>query len=131
MWFHRCAMAAFERKSETDKTISIHGSLFAAKALVRRRHKARIAVGADIAWRLNSDHYQLDPAVFKAFPCQTVARHLLDSVPVLTEIARSLKLSGKLGLQTARLERISVRDLKKHRLLPFFQLGHSWQAVAH
>jgi hypothetical protein len=124
-------MAAFERKSETYKKISIQEAFLQRRRWSDGDIRPGLRVGADIAWRLNSDHHQLDPAVFKAFLCQTVPRHLLDSVPVLTEIARSLKLSGKLGLQTARLERISVRDLKKHCLLPFFQLGHSWQAVAH
>jgi hypothetical protein len=53
---------------------------------------------------------------------QTVLRHLLDPVPVLTEIARSLVLGWKFGLQAASLARISVRDLKKHRLQPFSNL---------
>jgi hypothetical protein len=44
-------------------------------------------------WRLlASDHNQIDPAVFKALPCQTIPCHFLDSVPVLTKIARSLVL---------------------------------------
>ena len=74
-----------------------------------------------IAWRgyrWRSDHYQIDPAVFHAFPCQTISGHLLDPVPVLTEIARGLMLGRKFGLQTARLARISARDLEKHCLRP-------------
>jgi hypothetical protein len=65
-----------------------------------------------------SDHHQINPAVFKAFPCQTIPRHLLDPVPVLTEIARSLVLGWKFGLQAASLARISVCNLKKDRLPP-------------
>jgi hypothetical protein len=45
-----------------------------------------------------SDHYQLDPSVFEALPCQTIPRHLFDLVPVLTEIAGSLILGEKFGL---------------------------------
>jgi hypothetical protein len=80
---------------------------------------------------VGSDHHQIDPAVFEAFPSQTIPRHLLDPVPVLTEIARSLVLGRKFGLQAACLARISVCNLKKYRLLPFFQLGLCRQAVAH
>jgi hypothetical protein len=46
-------------------------------------------------------------------------------VPVLTEIARSLMLGRKFGLQTASLARISVRDLKKHCLLSLFRRASS------
>jgi hypothetical protein len=78
----------------------------------------------------NSDHHQLDPSVFKAFPSQAISRHLLDPVPVLKEIARRLMLGGKFRLQTAGLAYISVRDLKKYRLLPFFQVRLGRQVVA-
>jgi hypothetical protein len=76
-----------------------------------------------------SDHHRMDPAVFEAFPCQTLPRHSLDTVPVLAEITRSLMLGRKFGLQAASLAQISVGNLKKHRLLPFLRrcprpLGH-------
>jgi len=50
-----------------------------------------------------SDHDQIDPAVFETPPCQAIPRHLLDPGPVLTEIARSLMLGLKSGLQATSL----------------------------
>jgi hypothetical protein len=75
-----------------------------------------------------SDHHQIDPAVFEAFPCQTIPRDLLDPGPVLT-----LMLGREFGLQAASLARISVCDLKKHclRLLPLFELGRCPRPIAH
>jgi hypothetical protein len=89
-------------------TVQCHGGVrkrkrnrqekFYSGSLLERRRwsdgdiRRGLRVGADIAWRLNSDHHQLDPSVFKAFPCQTIPRHLFDPVPVLTEIAGSLIL---------------------------------------
>ena len=84
-----------------------------------------------MAGRSSSDHHQIDAAVFEAFPRQTIPCHLFDSVPVLTEIARSLMLGRKLGLQTAGLARISLRDLKKHRLLSLFHFGLFSRPIAH
>jgi hypothetical protein len=81
--------------------------------------------------RSGLDHHQIDAAVFEAFPRQTIPRHPLDPVPVLTEIARSLMLGWKLGLQTAGLARISVRDLEKNRLLSLFHVELCPQPVAH
>jgi hypothetical protein len=78
-----------------------------------------------------SDHHQIDSSVFEALPCQTIPRHLFDPFPVLTEIAGSLILGEKFGLQTARLAHISVCDLKKHRLRPLFKLRSCPRAIAH
>jgi hypothetical protein len=77
-----------------------------------------------------SDHHQIDAAVFEAFPRQTIPCHLFDPVPVLTEIARSLMLGRKFGLQTAGLARISICDLKKHCLPPVF-VGRCPRLIAH
>jgi hypothetical protein len=46
------------------------------------------------------------------FPSPAIPRHLLDPVPSLTEIVRSLVLGRRFGLQAASLARISVCDLK-------------------
>jgi hypothetical protein len=98
---------------------------FAARARTCEGSKHR-ATG-----RSGSDHHQIDAAVFEACPRQTIPRHPLDPVPVLTEIARSLMLGWKLGLQTAGLARISVRDLEKNRLLSLFHVELCPQPVAH
>src|SRR5450631_809599 len=78
-----------------------------------------------------SDHHQIDAAIFEAFPCQSIPRHLLDPVPVLTEVARGLMLGRKLGLQAASLARISVCDFKKHCLVPLFKLRRCSRFIAH
>jgi hypothetical protein len=63
--------------------------------------------------RARSNHHKVDLAIFKAFPRQTIPGHLLNPVPVLTEIAGSLLLGRKFGLQATSLSRISVCNLKK------------------
>ena len=78
-----------------------------------------------------SDHHQIDATVFEAFSRQTIPRHLFDPVPVLTEIARCLMLGRKFGSQTAGLARISVCDLKKHRLLSLFRVELCPRLIAH
>lgn len=78
-----------------------------------------------------SNHHRIDAAGFEAFPRQTSPCHRFDHVPVLTEIARSLMLGRKFGLQTASLTRISVRDLKKHCLRSLFRVGLRPRSIAH
>jgi hypothetical protein len=95
-------------------------------------HQAGRWPGADIGGGSHgSDHHQIDPSVFEALLCQTIPRHLFNPIPVLTEIAGSLILGEKLGLQTARLAHISVCDLKKHCLRPLFKLGRCPRPMAH
>jgi hypothetical protein len=62
------------------------------------------------------DHDEVHTTVFKRSLCQTIPRHLLDLVPVLTQIAGSLLLGRKFGLDAARLAAISVCDLEEDRL---------------
>jgi hypothetical protein len=81
--------------------------------------------------RSGSDHHKIDAAVFEAFPHQTIPCHRFDPVPVLTEIAPSLMLGRKFGLQTAGLTRISVCDLEKHRLPSLFLVGLNPRSIAH
>jgi hypothetical protein len=92
---------------------------------------ALLPVEADARPRCRSNHYQINLAVLEALSRQTIPRHFFDSVPVLAEIARSLLLGLKFGLQTARLARCSVCDLKKDRLLSFYHLGLARQAIVH
>jgi hypothetical protein len=80
---------------------------------------------------LYSKHPQLNQAVFKRFARQTIVGHLLNLIPVLTEVSRRLLLGWKFRLHAASLARITVRDLKKDRLRSFLVFLSSRQANAH
>jgi hypothetical protein len=114
-----------KRQGADGKDIVFHENLCAMMTLLTAGPLGQGPRGIEISRdgdRSGSDHHQIDAAVFEAFPRQTIPCHLLDPVPVLTEIARSLMLGRKFGLQTARLARISVCDLEKHRLLSLFRV---------
>jgi hypothetical protein len=70
-----------------------------------------------------SHHDEVYATFFEAFPRETIPSHLLDLVPVLTQIAGSLLLGRKFRPQTAGLADISVSNLEKDRLGAFFELG--------
>src|SRR2546423_3546237 len=78
-----------------------------------------------------SKHHELDLPVFNRSIGQTIAGHLLDLIPVLTEISRRLLLRRKLGLHAARLARVAVGDLKKYRLYSFVEFRLGWRSIAH
>src|SRR5439155_3030041 len=78
-----------------------------------------------------SKHHELDLPVFNRSIGQTIAGHLLDLIPVMTEISRRLLLRRKLGLHAARLARVAVGDLKKYRLYSFVEFRPGWQSIAH
>jgi hypothetical protein len=84
------------------------------------------------AWICSLDHNKIYTAFFKGTIRQTIPRHLLDLVPVLTQIAGSLLLGWKFGPEAASLATISVCDLKKDRLITLCSnFGISWQTVTH
>jgi hypothetical protein len=122
-----------KRQVTNDRDIVFHGNLFAMMTLLTAGPLGQGPRGIEIFrdGRSGSDHHQIDAPVFEAFPRQTISRHLFDPVPVLTEIARSLMLGRKFGLQTAGLARISVCDLKKHHLLFLLPFGLYWRPIAH
>ena len=69
-----------------------------------------------------SGHDEFDLAVFKVPRGQRVARHFFDNRPVCEKIFLRQRLRWQLGLQDTVLPRISVRDLKGHRLRPLDDL---------
>jgi hypothetical protein len=73
-------------------------------------------------------HHELDLTVFNISIRQTIAGHLLYFVPVLTEVSRRLLLRRKFRPHAARLARVTVRDLKEYRLLPFADFPWGWRA---
>jgi hypothetical protein len=90
-----------------------------------------MAIGSSTSTRSASKHLKLDLPVFGSSIRQTIASHLLYSVPVLTEISRRLLLRRKFRLYAARLARVTVRDLKEYRLLAFADFPCGWRPVAH
>jgi|ERR1700704_6290554 hypothetical protein len=67
-----------------------------------------------------SDHNKVYTAFFKGSLRQTIPRHFLDLVPVLTQVAGSLLLGRELGLEAASLTAISVCNLKEDRLITLY-----------
>jgi hypothetical protein len=82
----------------------------------KKRPKACLGFGG-----VRSHHHKVDLAILKAFARQAFPRHFLKPDPVLTEIPGSLLLRPKFSLQAAGMARSTVRDLKKDRLLSFFE----------
>jgi hypothetical protein len=118
-----------KREGADAKDVVVHGTLRHDGAVDGRTDRARTAgIEKSREGVTGSDHHA---AGFEAFLRQTIPCHRFDHVPVLTEIARSLMLGRKFGLQTASLARISVRDLKKHCLLSLFRVGLRPRSIAH
>src|ERR1700712_2847307 len=67
------------------------------------------------------DHNEVYTAFFEQSLCQTISGHLLDLVPVLAQIAGSLLLGRKFGLDAARLAAISVCNMEEDRLLTLYR----------
>ena len=80
-------------------------------------HAYQPEIDGDPSSGCSLDHDEVYAAFFKGSLRQTVPRHLLDLVPVLPQIAGSLLLCEKLGLDAANLAGISVCNLKKDRLI--------------
>jgi hypothetical protein len=92
----------------------------------KKRPKACLGFGG-----VRSHHHEVDPAILEAFARKAIPSHFLDPVPVLEEITGSFVLRLKFRLQAASVARITVCDLKKHRLLSFLELLFGRQPIAH
>ena len=79
---------------------------------------------------LRSHHHKVDLPILEAFARKVVPRHFLEPDPVLAEIAGSLVLRLKFRLQAAGVARSTVCDLKKDRLLSFFEVRF-WRGMTH
>jgi hypothetical protein len=79
---------------------------------------------------VRSHHHKVDLAILEAIARQTIPRHFLQPNPVLAEITGSLVLRLKFRLQAAGVARSTVCDLKKDRLLSFFEIRF-WQGMTH
>jgi hypothetical protein len=76
-------------------------------------------------------HDKIYTAFFKGSLRQTFARHLLDFIPVLAEIAGSLLLGWKLRLEAASLAAIAICNLENDRLITFLDFDISRQTRWH
>jgi hypothetical protein len=92
----------------------------------KKRPKACLDFGG-----VRSHHHKVDLAILEAIARQTIPRHFLEPDPVLAEIAGSLVLRLKFRLQAAGVARRTVCDLKKDRLLSFFEIPLSWRGMTH
>jgi hypothetical protein len=79
---------------------------------------------------VRSLHHKVDLAIFEAIVRQAIPCHFLKPDPVLAEIAGSLLLRLKFRLQAAGVARRTVFDLKKDRLLSFFEVRF-WRGMRH
>jgi len=79
---------------------------------------------------VRSHHHKVDLAILDAFARQVIPAHFLEPDPVLVKIARSLLLRLKFRLQAASAVRRTVCDLKKDRLLSFFEVRF-WRGMTH
>jgi hypothetical protein len=77
------------------------------------------------------EHDKIYTAFVKGSICQAFPRHLLDFVPVLAQVARSLLLGWKLSLEAASLAAISICNLEKNRLMTFLDFGIIRQTISH
>jgi hypothetical protein len=93
--------------------------------LAKKRPKACLGFGG-----ARSHHHKVNLAILDAFARQALPRHFLEPDPVLAEIAGSLLLRLKFRLQAAGVARSTVCDLKKDRLLSFFEVRF-WRGMTH
>jgi hypothetical protein len=119
-------MVKIEQTFFTGRTSCLRDDLMIAD-LVEEFSSTR---GTKFAFGVRSHHHKVDLAILEAIARQTIPRHFLQPDPVLAEIAGSLVLRLKFRLQAAGVARSTVCDLKKDRLLSFFEVRF-WRGMTH